>query len=136
MSKRIVDVGSCGYDHGMLQRYFSSTFGSSIEQANHWQDLSCLREKGPIDLVLVNRLLDADGSSGLEIVSRIVADGRFAGTITMLVSNHESAQAEAIVRGAKRGFGKAILQEPEVEILLAAVLRSCVQPIFYEESSL
>ena len=86
--------------------------------------------------MLVNRLLDADGSSGLEIVSRIVADGRFAGTITMLVSNHESAQAEAIVRGAKRGFGKAILQEPEVEVLLAAVLRPCVQPIRYEESSL
>ena len=42
---------------------------------------------GEFDLVLVNRVLDADGSSGLDLIRAIKADPDLANVPVMLVSN-------------------------------------------------
>ena len=60
-------------------------------------------------LVFVNRVFDADGSSGLDLIRRIKADEQLQAVPVMLVSNYEDAQTEAAEAGAAPGFGKAAL---------------------------
>ena len=61
------------------------------------------------DLVLVNRVLDEDGSSGLELIRALKHDPALADVPVMLVSNHADAQEAAFDLGASPGFGKASL---------------------------
>ncbi len=61
------------------------------------------------DLVLVNRVLNADGSSGLELIRSLKQDANFSEVPVMLVSNFEDAQQAAESLGALPGFGKADL---------------------------
>lgn len=69
--------------------------------------LASLRQ-AKYDLVLVNRLIFADGSDGMALV-RAMHGGVAQNTPVMLVSNFEEAQQAAVSVGAVRGFGKASL---------------------------
>ena len=69
------------------------------------------------DLVLVNRVFDADGDSGLEFIAAIKASGDT--TPMMLVSDYADAQAQAVAKGAMPGFGKSMLGRSELRELLA-----------------
>ena len=62
------------------------------------------------DIVLVNRVLAQDGSSGLDVVRDLVDAG--TNVPVMLVSDRDDAQAAAVELGAVRGFGKAALGDP------------------------
>ncbi len=62
--------------------------------------------------MLVNRVFDADGSSGLDFIKTLKADAALTATPVMLVSNYEDAQAQAVAVGAVPGFGKATLGQP------------------------
>jgi CheY-like chemotaxis protein len=75
--------------------------------------LQALRQGG-YALVLVNRVLDADGSAGVDVVRAIKADEALRRVPVMLVSNHEDAQEEAVSAGAEPGFGKAELGRPQM----------------------
>ena len=77
---------------------------------------------GAFDLVLINRVLDYDGASGVALVGRIKADPGLAAVPVMLVSNYEDAQREAVAKGALPGFGKAALGQPHTLARLRAVL--------------
>ncbi len=76
------------------------------------ETVSALRSGG-VDLVLVNRHLDADGSEGIELIRRIKADPELARVPVMLVSNYPKYQEAAVAAGAERGLGKAELDSPE-----------------------
>ena len=76
----------------------------------------------PFDLVLVNRVLDADGSAGLDVVEQIKTDTNLRELPVMLVSNYEDAQRQAVEKGALPGFGKATLGQPH---MLRAWSRCC-----------
>jgi two-component system chemotaxis response regulator CheY len=110
--KRVLSIGQCGADHGAiahtLQRHFAAEVVAAEDGLDAWPRL-----KGEsFDLVLVNRLLDADGSSGLEIIKDLKSDEALRGLPVMLVSNLEDAQEDAIQAGAEKGFGKAALGQP------------------------
>ena len=115
MSKKVLSVGQCGFDHAAIARLLTQKFDLEVESAARATDaLQSLRE-GDFSLVCVNRIFDADGSEGLDLLREIKADPELAGLPVMLVSNFSEAQQAAVAEGAIHGFGKAELASPSVQ---------------------
>jgi two-component system chemotaxis response regulator CheY len=115
-------VGQCGYDHGQISRSLARALDAEFVRAEtHAQALLALQSQGPFDLVLVNRVGDADGAPGLDLIRRLKADPGSSQVPVMLVSNYQDAQLQAMEAGALRGFGKSDLGSGrEIEALRAA----------------
>ena len=112
-AKRVLSVGQCGADHGGISWAFRSLGAEVTPAATQTEALELLGE-GAFDLVLVNRVFDADGDSGVELIRRIKADEALRATPVLLVSNYADAQRQAVEAGAEPGFGKASLGRPEM----------------------
>ncbi len=123
-SKRVLSVGQCGADHGKIVRTLLPFNVDIVPAATTAEALAQLREK-PFALVLVNRVYDADGSSGMELVRQIKGDVALLGVPVMLVSNHDDAQKEAVQAGAVPGFGKSALYGPPVAERVRPFLAEC-----------
>jgi CheY-like chemotaxis protein len=121
-TKRVLSVGQCYADHSAISRTLGQHFGAEVVPADSADEALGLLGAGPFALVLVNRVFDADGSSGLDLVRRLKQDPDRGGTPVMLVSNYEDAQNEAVVAGALRGFGKAALGQPHMLARLRPLL--------------
>ena len=120
--KRVLDVGQCAADHGSIRRLLASQFDAEVIQAHSSREALDSLRSSPFDLVLINRQLDADGSSGLAILRSIKADEALKSTPVMLVTNYADVAAEAVAAGAEPGFGKAKLAAPETLERLATFL--------------
>jgi two-component system chemotaxis response regulator CheY len=110
----VLDVGQCGFDHRTIAAYLADEFGALVEPADSFEEARQALERGKFDLVLVNRVFDLDGSSGLELI-RTLKEGpdQCLGAVpVMLVSNYPEAQEAAVELGAQPGFGKSELQSP------------------------
>ncbi len=119
---KILNVGQCGYDHSTIARFLLKDFRADVVGAETSKDaIEVLREK-PFDLVLVNRISDADGSSGLELIRAMKADPALAQVPVMLVSNYADAQQQAEALGALPGFGKADMNKAKAQERLRSVL--------------
>ncbi len=123
---RILSVGQCGFDHGRIARFFAQAFGAEVRDVGASDEALAVIDTGAegFDLILVNRINDADGSSGLDTIRQIRERGSRVGVPVplMLVSDYPDAQARARDLGALPGFGKATLGTPETRARLAAVL--------------
>lgn len=121
---RILDVGQCNHDHGKLTGFLTERFGATVDRAHGLEDARELMSKTRYDLVLVNRLLDVDQRSGVEVIRSLkdVADPRLAAVPFMLVSNYPDAQQAAVEVGAEPGFGKAEFDKPTTVDRLSALL--------------
>jgi len=124
MTKHVLDIGNCGFDHHNLKSMIEKNFDANVLAADSWADASTLMKNGPIDLVIVNRLLDVDHSPGLEIIKTIKADERLKQTPVLLLSNLSDAQAEAEQHGAEPGFGKKQVGDPSAVEKLKPFLTS------------
>ena len=122
MSKRVLSVGQCGPDHATIQSYLRGHFDCEVVQTHGVDDTLDQLKNGRVDLVLVNRKLDADYSDGVEIIRQIKADAAIADVPVMLVTNYPEHQEAAVAAGAVRGFGKLEFENPETRERLAAVL--------------
>jgi CheY-like chemotaxis protein len=121
-TKRVLSVGQCAADQAALRRLIESAFGATVvPAATAAQALAELRRQA-VDLVLVNRVLDADGSSGLDLLEQIRADESLRRIPVMLVSDRDDAQQQAQATGACPGFGKAELDQSHTLARLRAVL--------------
>jgi len=80
-----------------------------------------LRE-GTFDLVLVNRVLDADGSDGVEIIEQMKSEPALESIPVMLVTNYLEHQERAVEAGAEPGFGKDELNGPDTRRRLESFL--------------
>ena len=107
--KRVLSIGQCGVDHGGITRALRQAFGAEVVAAHSGAEALQQLRHCAYALVLVNRVLDADGSSGLDLIRAVRADEGLGGVPVMLVSNYEEAQTEAMAAGAVAGFGKAEL---------------------------
>jgi two-component system chemotaxis response regulator CheY len=106
-SPRILSVGQCSPDHSYISAWLRSVAGArTIAVDTKPEALEMLRVEA-FDLVLVNRIGDCDGAPGIDLIRAIRGDAEFGKVPVMLVSNHASAQDEAIALGARPGFGKA-----------------------------
>ncbi|MEW4455292.1 response regulator [Bremerella sp. JC817] len=106
MPKQVLDVGSCGYDHGSLRNLIERNFDAKVLQSHGPKDtLRMLREQ-TFALVIINRKLDRDHSDGMDILLDIKSDEKLQDIPVMMLSNYEDAQAAAEEAGAVPGFGK------------------------------
>ena len=120
--KRILDIGQCAADHWSIRQLIEDNFDAHVVQAHSAREaLEKLRAE-KFDLLLVNRLLDADSSEGLGIVATIKTDPALRSTPVMLVTNYPEHQAAAVAAGAEPGFGKGSMNEPATLERLALYL--------------
>ncbi len=96
--------------------------GITLERAYDGADALVKIAGRTYDLVLVNRVFDADGTSGVEFIG---AARREKGMPPlMLVSDYADAQAAAVANGAAPGFGKSQLDMAEsLELIRSAIQR-------------
>jgi len=112
--KRVLSVGQCGADHGSIARTFLRVFAAQVVGVDTAEEAVEELRRGAFSLVLVNRIFDLDGSSGLDLIRRVKGDEALAPLPIMLVSNYPDAQAQAVAEGAAPGFGKASLGQPQM----------------------
>lgn len=111
MAMRILDVGQCGFDGPEITTLLQQRLGAKVDSAATADDARKKLADKTYDLVLVNRVFAADGSSGLDLIEEFVRDASPAPV--MLVSDRKDSQAAAVAKGAVRGFGKAALDNVE-----------------------
>jgi two-component system chemotaxis response regulator CheY len=110
--KRVLSVGQCYADHLAIAGTLERHFGAETVRADDGAGALARLRQEHFALVLINRVMDRDGSQGLELIKEIQADEELRVVPVMLVSNYEDSQEEAVRHGAKPGFGKAALGQP------------------------
>ncbi len=111
-TKKILSLGQCSADSWSIDRLCTTHVGAEVIAVHSAREALDLLRQAPIDLVLVNRLFDRDGGSGLDFITRLKSDAALRSIPVMLVSNYDDAQRQAVERGALPGFGKAALSDP------------------------
>lgn len=123
-TSRVLSVGQCGPDGFWVSHCLQRYCGAEVVEVSTFDEaLSQLRQQR-FQLVLVNRVTDCDGTSGLDLIQTLQSDPELATTPVMLVSNHANAQKRAVALGARPGFGKAKLNQTATLDKLRAVLAS------------
>ncbi|HEV3235452.1 MAG TPA: response regulator [Gemmataceae bacterium] len=121
-SRQILSIGQCAADHFRLAQTFKEHFAADVVGADNDVEAQQVLEQGKFDLILVNRVLDATGVSGLKVLSALRKEPASQAIPIMLVSNYPEAQMEAVELGAHRGFGKAALGQPAMLATVRLVL--------------
>jgi CheY-like chemotaxis protein len=122
-AKRVLSVGQCFADHSGITRVFRNSFGADVVAVDSAREALEHLRRETFALVLVNRVFDADGSSGLELIRAIKTEAELRDVPVMLVSNYEDAQAQAVQAGATPGFGKAAMGQPHMLARVEPYLR-------------
>ncbi len=122
MTKQVLDVGNCSFDHASLRGLIESNFDATVSQAHGEEDALTALRVGTCDLVLVNRILDRDHSEGIELIRKIKADERTARVPIMMITNYHEQQQAAMEAGAEHGFGKQAVSDPDTLSKLAGIL--------------
>ena len=118
MSQTVLDVGQCDADHSRISQLLQQHFDVELARAHSFDEAITRTSQQAFDLVLVNRILDADGTEGLEIIRALKSSETTSSLPVMMVSNFPEAQEAALTAGAVPGFGKAALNTPETIALL------------------
>jgi two-component system chemotaxis response regulator CheY len=118
----VLSVGQCGYDHASIARSLRQAFGAVVVAADTFAEAIRTLRAGSFALVLVNRVSDARGELGLELIRTLEADPELARIPVMLVSNFPDAQEQAQALGALAGFGKADMHSPAAMKRIEAAL--------------
>lgn len=108
--KTILEIGNCNADHMSLKSMLQSNFEATLLRAHGLSDALEALQTNNIDLVMINRLLDTDGSEGIAILRHLKADPDLQTIPAMLITNYAEHQDVAVTAGAIRGFGKAELR--------------------------
>ena len=122
-AKSVLSLGQCAADNFALNQFLVTGFDVQVTEADTAAEALERLRATPVDLVLVNRIFDVDGDSGLDFISRLKAEQEMATIPVMLVSNHAEAQKQAVTRGALPGFGKAQLADAKTMDLVKAALQ-------------
>jgi DNA-binding response OmpR family regulator len=118
----ILDVGQCGFDGPRMAALWRDKLDATVDRVANGKDAAQRLKKGGYDIVLVNRVLAADGSSGLHVIADLLSAK--ISVPVMLVSDLTDAQDAAVALGAIRGFGKADLGKPATLRLVARIAGS------------
>lgn len=122
MKRQLLDVGQCDADHYRISTTLGKNFDVEIQRAHSHDEAVKLATDTPFDLILINRLLDADGSRAMNVLSTLKTTPSAAQIPVMIVSNFEDAQKTAVEAGAVHGFGKAALDSDATKEILAEYL--------------
>lgn len=119
---RVLDVGNCDPDHGMISGMLRENFDVAIDRVMFVDEAIKKLRENKYDLVLFNRLVFADSSPGIELLKRAKVEPALAKTPMMMISNFAEAQASSVASGGVPGFGKATVDQPQTVELLASYL--------------
>lgn len=122
LTKNVLDVGNCDPDHAAIRGLLSAGFNATIDRVMFVPEALRALNAKKYDLVLVNRLIFADRSDGLALVTAMKSHPQHAAIPVMMISNFPDAQQRAIAAGAVPGFGKAALWATETIGTLAKYL--------------
>jgi DNA-binding NarL/FixJ family response regulator len=117
---RILDVGQGGIDGPRLRRLLTTELHATVDRADTKTQALAFAAKHAYSLVLVNRILNADRSPGLDIIAALKTS--HPDLKTMLVSDQPDAQQQAAALGAVPGFGKSNLESEDTVNLLRNAL--------------
>jgi ActR/RegA family two-component response regulator len=117
---KILDVGQCGFDGPRLRRMLRERLEADVDCADTLDEALEQAAKYAYDLVLVNRVFNADRSSGLAAIAAL--HQAYPELKLMLVSDRPDAQMEAVALGACMGFGKSALGDEATVNLLCGCL--------------
>ena len=123
-TRTVLSIGQCRPDSAAIAHYLTTHFRANVLTADLPATALKTLQCHAVDLVLINRQLDADGSDGLEILTMIRSGSANPDVPVMLVSNYAEWQQKAVGMGAIHGFGKAELNRPETRQKIAAVLEA------------
>ena len=118
---RVLDVGNCDPDHGSIRALLLANFEVEIDRVMFVDEALAALRQCDYGLVLVNRLIFADSSDGMELIHKMRADANCRSPV-MMVSNFADAQERAVAAGALPGFGKAAIGAAATLERLASVL--------------
>jgi two-component system chemotaxis response regulator CheY len=107
--KKVLSLGQCGADNAAISALLRRHFGAEVDEVDTCADAEARLRGGAYDLVLVNRVLDRGGDSGLDCIAQLQAQPDLCRSPVMLVSNYTEAQEQAVAFGALPGFGKSSL---------------------------
>ncbi len=108
-AKKVLSLGQCAADNAAISALLQRQFGAAVDEVDTFEDAEARLRAGAYDLVLVNRVLDRGGDSGLDFIAHIREQPDLRRPPVMLVSNYPEAQAQAVAAGALPGFGKSAL---------------------------
>ncbi|MFO0974035.1 MAG: hypothetical protein U1A27_11445 [Phycisphaerae bacterium] len=115
----VLDVGNCDPDHSALRQLLTTHFDVAVDRVMFVADALDRMRSRRYALVLVNRLIFADGSAGMELIRAAQADAALRDQPIMLISNYADARAEAVAAGGVAGFGKADMGDRRTVELIA-----------------
>ena len=121
-AQTVLSVGQCRPDQAAITHFLTSHFDVQVLTTDSMQQSIEVLRSQPVDLVLINRKLDADYSDGMEILKYIRSQPEWKVVNVMLVSNFPEWQEKAVALGAVMGFGKAELNQPKTRERIAAAL--------------
>jgi DNA-binding NtrC family response regulator len=122
----VLSVGQCGFDDSRLSSLVRDTLGASMDRAHNADDARRKLAEKKYDLVLLNRIFDGDGQSGIAFVTEIRRQDNPPPVI--LVSDYGDAQQAAVANGAMPGFGKSSLSSPQTAACLKKALSGVTSP--------
>ncbi|MCP4174647.1 MAG: response regulator transcription factor [Fuerstiella sp.] len=111
--RTVLSIGQCRPDNAAITHFLTSNFDVKVLETDLADDSLAALQSSSVDLILINRKLDADYSDGMEIMKLIKSDPQTEQIPVMLVSNFPESQEQAVEAGATYGFGKAELSSPE-----------------------
>ena len=112
-SKTVLSVGQCRPDNAAITHFLTSNFDVEVLATNLADDSLTALQENTVDLILINRKLDADYSDGMAIMKLVRNSPQTEQIPVMLISNFPESQEQAVAAGATYGFGKAELSSPE-----------------------
>jgi DNA-binding NtrC family response regulator len=124
MATLVLSVGQCGFDNSRLSRLLHDSLNATMDTAYSADDARRKMGEKKYDIVLINRIFDGDGSSGIEFIGELKQEAD--APPLMLISDYPEAQQAALANGAVPGFGKSSLSSPDASILLKRALRNPV----------
>lgn len=122
MSRKVLDVGQCNADNSRITNLLKRNFDVEIHRCHSHDEAFSVALDTAFDLVLINRILDADGTEGMKVLSTLKSAAVTSNVPVMIVSNYKEAQEQAIAHGAVEGFGKSKLDSEETLAMLAQYL--------------
>lgn len=121
--KNVLDVGNCSFDHQNLQRVLSEHWKVELKRTTTLNEAIRELDSCSYDLVVVNRILEGDGASGMDLVKHVVQNPTSKGLPIVLLTNYPEVQEEALREGASASFGKRDLRSDEVRLALDSFLQ-------------
>lgn len=113
MKRKVLDVGQCNADNSRISQLLQKHFDAQVDRSHSLDEAIEAATNTAYDLILINRLLDANGAAGMDVLASLKSNPASTDIPVMIVSNYQNAQDQAVQNGAVAGFGKAALDSTD-----------------------